>query len=262
MSKTTIYATGNHKGKEEKGRFAFTIYKKNGKKPNDEVGEFYSDSKTSTHLNILIRSLKLAKESSVSDEIVVFSDFPLVKKFIDGSIDELEINNWKKGARTISYAKVWEELFNLTQELNVVYRDGEKEDERMKHVWKLLKTGGKQSVKYSKVVAIDKKLEETEKEVVSPVESEEVVMDEPLPISFDLIKKRVLGSTLTNVDLVGKVMEADLSTIKVDPKLRKECETLFQEIGMDLDVAINVFLKHCIRNKGFTFDIRLKEEKE
>lgn len=264
MSNTTIYATGNHKGKEEKGRFAFSIYKKNGKKPNDEVGEFYSDSKTSTHLNILIRSLKMAKETSISEEVVVYCDFPLVKKFIDGSIDDLEINDWKKGVRTIPYAKVWGELFNLTQELNVVYREVEKDDEKMKYVTKLMKNGGKIPTRLGKIVTNQQKnlpAKEKNEESYQGEESEHSE-EEVMPISFDLIQKRVLGSTLTNVDLVGKVMEPDLSSIKVDPNLRKECQILFEEIGMDLDVAINVFLKHCIRNQGFTFDIRLKEDKE
>lgn len=277
MSNAMIYATGNHKGKEEKGYFAFSIYKKSGKKPTDQVGEFESETKTSTHLTILIRSIKQAKETVSAEEYTLVSDFPLVKKFMDGSIEELESNDWKKGPRTIPFAAMWAELYTLTQEYNVVYKEAEKDDDKMKYLSKIMKNEKKgvekgkiasRLPKSGAVLKTDFLFEAKGENWESPVGSEESPValesheEETTPISFDLIKNRVLGSTLTNVDLVGKVMEPDHSSIKIDPKLRRECETLFDEIGMELDVAINVFLKHCIRNQGFTFDLRLKEEKE
>lgn len=275
-----IYATGNHKGKEEKGHFAFSIYKKNAKKPMDQVGEFESETKTSTHLTILIRSIKQAEETVKAEEYTIITDFPLVKKFMDGSIEELESNDWKKGPRTIPFATMWAELYNLTQEYNITYKEADKDDEKMKHLAKLIKYGKKSTEKEKVTSRLARTMEQGKPQAYpmtpqpfleipeSPSKEEESVEhleapeEETTPISFDLIKNRVLGSTLTNVDLVGKVMEPDHSSIKIDPKLRKECAVLFDEIGMELDVAINVFLKHCIRNQGFTFDLRLKEEKE
>lgn len=46
-------------------------------------------------------------------------------------------------------------------------------------------------------------------------------------------------------------------THRIDPTLRAQSETLFNELGMPLGTAINVFLKKAVRVGGFPFDVNL-----
>ena len=50
-------------------------------------------------------------------------------------------------------------------------------------------------------------------------------------------------------------------THRIDPKLRAQSETLFNELGMSLGTAINVFLKKSVRVGGFPFDVNLDTPK-
>lgn len=46
-------------------------------------------------------------------------------------------------------------------------------------------------------------------------------------------------------------------THRIDPTLRAQSEALFNELGMSLGTAINVFLKKSVRVGGFPFDVSL-----
>ena len=46
-------------------------------------------------------------------------------------------------------------------------------------------------------------------------------------------------------------------THRIDPTLRAQSEALFNELGMTLGTAINVFLKKAVRVGGFPFDVNL-----
>ena len=46
-------------------------------------------------------------------------------------------------------------------------------------------------------------------------------------------------------------------THRIDPALRAQSETLFNELGMSLDTAINVFLRKAVRVGRFPFDVNL-----
>ncbi len=46
--------------------------------------------------------------------------------------------------------------------------------------------------------------------------------------------------------------------IRVDSDIKKQCETLYNELGLSLNTAINVFLRQSLRTGGFPFEIRLK----
>ena len=46
-------------------------------------------------------------------------------------------------------------------------------------------------------------------------------------------------------------------THRIDPTLRAQSEALFNELGMPLGTAINVFLKKAVRVGGFPFDVNL-----
>lgn len=47
-------------------------------------------------------------------------------------------------------------------------------------------------------------------------------------------------------------------TIRIDKKLKKQAETLFSELGMNISTAFNVFLRQSIREGGIPFMINKK----
>lgn len=49
---------------------------------------------------------------------------------------------------------------------------------------------------------------------------------------------------------------APVSTnIKIDPKLKKEAQELFSELGMNLTTAVNIFLAQAVREQAIPFKI-------
>ncbi|WP_299350868.1 type II toxin-antitoxin system RelB/DinJ family antitoxin [uncultured Catenibacterium sp.] len=48
-------------------------------------------------------------------------------------------------------------------------------------------------------------------------------------------------------------------TVCIDSDIKKQCETMYGELGIDLNTAINVFLRQSLRVGGFPFDVRLKQ---
>ncbi|WP_053942816.1 type II toxin-antitoxin system RelB/DinJ family antitoxin [Kallipyga gabonensis] len=46
-------------------------------------------------------------------------------------------------------------------------------------------------------------------------------------------------------------------SVRMDKKVKKESEILFQNLGMNLTTAINVFLRQAIRTGGFPFEIKV-----
>ena len=54
---------------------------------------------------------------------------------------------------------------------------------------------------------------------------------------------------------------ADTTTfsVRMDTELKKQCEALYGELGMNLTTAINVFLRQSLRAGGFPFDARLEK---
>lgn len=52
-------------------------------------------------------------------------------------------------------------------------------------------------------------------------------------------------------------------SVRMDKKVKQESEALFQDLGMNLTTAINVFLRQAIRCGGFPFEIKVdKPNKE
>ena len=48
-------------------------------------------------------------------------------------------------------------------------------------------------------------------------------------------------------------------SLRLDNDIKKQCETLFGELGMNLTTAINVFLRQSLRVGGFPFDFRIEQ---
>ena len=47
--------------------------------------------------------------------------------------------------------------------------------------------------------------------------------------------------------------------VRMDSDLKKQCESLYGELGMNLTTAINVFLRQSLRVGGFPFEFRLEQ---
>lgn len=48
-------------------------------------------------------------------------------------------------------------------------------------------------------------------------------------------------------------------SVRMDSDLKKQCEALYKELGMNLTTAINVFLRQSLHAGGFPFEVRLKQ---
>ena len=48
-------------------------------------------------------------------------------------------------------------------------------------------------------------------------------------------------------------------SVRMDSDVKKQCEALYGELGINLTTAINVFLRQSLRVGGFPFDVRLEQ---
>ena len=48
-------------------------------------------------------------------------------------------------------------------------------------------------------------------------------------------------------------------SVRMDSEIKKQCEILYGELGMNLTTAINVFLRQSLRVGGFPFEVRLEQ---
>ena len=45
--------------------------------------------------------------------------------------------------------------------------------------------------------------------------------------------------------------------IRVNDEVKKEAESIFKSLGLNMSVAMNLFLKKCISENGIPFDLKL-----
>ena len=48
-------------------------------------------------------------------------------------------------------------------------------------------------------------------------------------------------------------------SVRMDRDIKKQCEAMKGELGINLTTAINVFLRQSLRVGGFPFDVRLEQ---
>ena len=48
-------------------------------------------------------------------------------------------------------------------------------------------------------------------------------------------------------------------SVRMDSDIKKQCEALYGELGINLTTAINVFLRQSLRAGGFPFEVRLEQ---
>lgn len=50
--------------------------------------------------------------------------------------------------------------------------------------------------------------------------------------------------------------------VRVDSQLKQQAEILFQEMGMNMSMAINIFLKQVVKDQGIPFTITNKPNRQ
>ena len=48
-------------------------------------------------------------------------------------------------------------------------------------------------------------------------------------------------------------------SVRMDSDIKKQCEAMYGELGINLTTAINVFLRQSLRVGGFPFEVRLDQ---
>lgn len=48
-------------------------------------------------------------------------------------------------------------------------------------------------------------------------------------------------------------------SVRMNSDIKKQCEALYGELGINLTTAINVFLRQSLRVGGFPFDVRIEQ---
>ncbi len=61
---------------------------------------------------------------------------------------------------------------------------------------------------------------------------------------------------IQNIDIKGSDKMAVIN-IRVNDEVKKEAETIFKALGLNMSVAMNLFLKKCINENGIPFDLKL-----
>lgn len=61
-----------------------------------------------------------------------------------------------------------------------------------------------------------------------------------------------------------KVQDKEMTTvtIEMDKKLKEEAEALFEELGMSIPIAFNIFVRQTLREGKIPFEIGLYQPKE
>ena len=57
----------------------------------------------------------------------------------------------------------------------------------------------------------------------------------------------------------GCVMEISIVQVQVDVDIKNEASQLFNNLGLDMSTAINIFLKKCLQEGGIPFDVKVKK---
>ena len=78
-----------------------------------------------------------------------------------------------------------------------------------------------------------------------------------LCIDFALhIAYNISASAMKGVDRMATTTNF---SVRMDKDIKKQCEALYGELGVNLTTAINVFLRQSLRVGGFPFDIRIEQ---
>jgi len=51
-------------------------------------------------------------------------------------------------------------------------------------------------------------------------------------------------------------------SIRLDSEVKEQAQQVFNNLGMDMTTAINIFLRQAIQYQGLPFDVRLDENRQ
>ncbi len=57
-------------------------------------------------------------------------------------------------------------------------------------------------------------------------------------------------------------MESTNLNIRIDKNVKQSAEKIFDDLGLNMTTAINIFLRQVIREKGIPFDVKIKVPNE
>lgn len=55
----------------------------------------------------------------------------------------------------------------------------------------------------------------------------------------------------------GEMASSPVTNIRIDPELKDSANEVFEELGLTLSTAVNVFLKAVVREGGMPFEVKL-----
>lgn len=53
-----------------------------------------------------------------------------------------------------------------------------------------------------------------------------------------------------------------VKTTNIDEELKREAEAIFNELGLNMSTAMNIFLRYSVRYGGIPFDLRIEKPNE
>lgn len=259
MSTATIYATGIHKPKESKANYSYGILKGRAKKPKKIIGQIESTSRIESQLNILLFGIQLVLEDSAVEEVKVISDFALIEKITDGTIEQWAIDNWEKpNGKPIPQAELWQEIFTALQKFEITFSTATDNDGNMAEIIKSAKDSGKKKLPPAEKVEVTPEAEsEVEPIIAEQKEEEEVAAATSQESSKTATKENVKSATVSENKIQPEAVLSTKNSITLDGELLREAELLFGKLGLTTEQAVTVYLKHSIRNQGISLDLRL-----
>ena len=53
------------------------------------------------------------------------------------------------------------------------------------------------------------------------------------------------------------MVNSPVTNVRIDPDLKEQTNAVFEELGLTLSTAVNVFLRAVVREGGMPFDVKL-----
>lgn len=293
----TICVAATQKQQKNIGCFGTTITKKGSRKPQELSGVFRSTGRIECQLKALIHSINLISDMDeihiYSDSIVIenfldgtVSTWELVDwskengkpienallwQELNGLVEAYDIEFHKpKSKKEMSAANKLltsaKEKPEVCMELNLgrlSELDEFKGDLTQEEADILVEKNLPKSTKKETIKKVASKKETAKKEVSkkeSKVSSKKV---EKKPVKKEVIEKKEMPKEKATISVTAeKVSVAAPSntglTISVDEKTLAEYDAFFQELGIDTETAVKLFLKQSLRTQSIPFNLALK----
>ncbi len=277
----TVYVAATQKLQSNTAYFGICTTKHRARKLQEYAGTFQSTGRTETQLKALIHSLSLVE---AAEEVILCSDSKVIDSFNDGSVGTWELSDWCKGnGKPIDHMELWCELSGLAESLNVTFQKAKSK----KEIAPALKLMNGQKSKPEEFMALNlgsasesidqvtselsqdeadfivKEIKKEDANGMSQEEADDLVEVAKVKASTTETKTPGRKKSTANETPVKTVATTSTSktsqglTLDIDAKTLKECESVFQELGLDTETAVKLFLKKSVRTKGIPFEISL-----